>query len=498
MGIGIAMKLQSLRTKLFGNPHIPDVVIYLILLFIITQVATLLMNQPASYWQNPAYAEPYLALDFLLCYGPRLFGLGAICYLLAMAFLLKKLNNQTGLFLSSLLLFFHSFLFYRASAGGLLPVFEITTNIGSEIFRNGIPLIVIVLFFCSLLIKLPGRWTILARRAALVVSVSWVMLLGFGLIRAIRPPESPWHIITPVHSPGKRQYSAVAYDTKRQRAVMFGGVSEWKGSETIYDFSTWEWDGQDWHEMTPLVSPPGRIHHGMAYDEVRGEVLMYSGENGNGILTDLWAWDGEIWRLVCSGCKAEGRKWHEMFYDSENETVFIYGGYGNGEYGGYGEGGPVEEVWSWDGQHWTHFPVSTSLPKMINSPMVYDQANKRATAYISEPDWGGTWFLEGDTWRHFPLQVQPEYRFGPIMVYEPVHQKSIFFGGEFYGTWYKDTWVFDGDAWIELQTPFSPPHRSGSVAFYDPVRKSMILYGGQNEDMILKDMWEMTLPEGDL
>jgi hypothetical protein len=498
MGIGVAMKLHSIRKKLFGSPHITDAVIYLVLLLIITHASALLMNQPLSYWQNPDLVEPNLELDFLLRRGAVLFGTGTVFYLLGVAVLLKRLNHQAGIFLSSMLLVFHSFLLYRVTPGGLIPILTFATRTGRCIFQYGLPTIFFLLYFCVLMFTLPDRFGRLARRAALFASVGWIVFLGVGLMRVISPPESAWRVITSASSPGNRVYAAVAYDTKRQRAILFGGKSYWKiGGQEEYESSTWEWDGQDWHEVTPLVSPPGRVNHEMIYDEERGEVLMYSGQNQNGILTDLWAWDGENWRQLCPVCNPEGRIFHKMFYDFEKKAVFLYGGYGDGPDRGYGEGGNIEELWSWNGTCWTNFPVSTSAPLLGNSPIVYDNFNHRAIAYISVPDWGGVWFLEGDAWRHLPLQIQPEFRVNATMVYDPENQKSIFFGGYNDSTWYKDTWIFNGTSWTELKTPISPSRRTGSVAFYDPLRQSMILYGGENNMMVLGDMWELDLPKGD-
>jgi hypothetical protein len=127
---------------------------------------------------------------------------------------------------------------------------------------------------------------------------------------------------------------------------------------------------------------------------------------------------------------------------------------------------------------------------------VYDQANLRAIAYVKDADWGGTWFWEGDAWQRLVLPVQPASRSEAVMVYDPNHDKTIFFGGETFGTWYRDTWVFDGDTWTELKPLLAPSHRTASVAFYDPVRQSMILYGGESAGIIFGETWELVLPGG--
>lgn len=66
---------------------------------------------------------------------------------------------------------------------------------------------------------------------------------------------------------------------------------------------TWEFDlsGQGtWMQRTPSHSPTPRINHGMAYDRVRGRVVLVGGydmETG-ALLGDVWHWDGTDWSMV--------------------------------------------------------------------------------------------------------------------------------------------------------------------------------------------------------
>lgn len=484
--------MRRFISKIFSAPHLPDRLVAFILVLILTQAGTLLMNQPLAFWKNAQYANYYLTLDFLLRRGPWFYGAGVILYLLVVLLLLKRLNLRAGFFLANLLLLFHSVAFFRAAPCGLIPVAELSNNTICGVFSYGFTGFMVLLYFGLLFVTLPERWVHRGKRLALLLVAAWVALLAYGLVRAIRPPTSAWRLLVPAHSPGNRGYAAVAYDTKRQRAVLFGGIAVWRGNETVYDSSTWEWDGQDWHEMKPAISPPGRFLSAMAYDEISGTVIMYGGKNQNGSLADLWSWDGQNWKQLCPVCNPAGRYVHAMFYDPVDEEIIIYGGYGKDKDNndkGYGE------AWTWNGTCWSMFQFSTSGPALINSPLVYDQANQRVIAYMKDADWGETWIWQGDAWSRLSLPVQPPLRSEATMVYDPVNRKSILYGGVNNGTWFNDTWIFDGAAWTELKTPLAPPHRQGASAFYDPVRRSMIIYGGDSYGL-LHDTWELVLPGG--
>jgi hypothetical protein len=48
-------------------------------------------------------------------------------------------------------------------------------------------------------------------------------------------------------------------------------------------------------EQHPLHSPTGRADFGMAYDDERGQVILFGGYAIGGISTDTWGWDGQDW-----------------------------------------------------------------------------------------------------------------------------------------------------------------------------------------------------------
>lgn len=103
-----------------------------------------------------------------------------------------------------------------------------------------------------------------------------------------------WKLLT-TDGPASRSLSGLAYDTKRNRLVLFGGVGK-----TGYDDlkgDTWEWDGNHWHPMTDTSIGP-RFEHAPAYDAARRKTVLYGGGDGQKTLDDTWEWDGKQWAQI--------------------------------------------------------------------------------------------------------------------------------------------------------------------------------------------------------
>ncbi|MFC2052593.1 kelch repeat-containing protein, partial [Chloroflexota bacterium] len=75
-----------------------------------------------------------------------------------------------------------------------------------------------------------------------------------------------WTEVTPTSSPPARYAHTMAYDSSRNRIVLFGGD---KGGPDLGD--TWEYDGtnQTWTEVTPTSSPSARSSHAIVFDSNR-------------------------------------------------------------------------------------------------------------------------------------------------------------------------------------------------------------------------------------
>jgi hypothetical protein len=81
------------------------------------------------------------------------------------------------------------------------------------------------------------------------------------------------------------QYGDLTFDTRRRRAVWFGGQPA--SNQTGF------FDGQKWELLTNNPTPPsGRFHLALAYDVARRATVMFGGETANTVF------NGETWELL--------------------------------------------------------------------------------------------------------------------------------------------------------------------------------------------------------
>lgn len=155
--------------------------------------------------------------------------------------------------------------------------------------------------------------------------------------------------------PAARGGYGLTFDAGRGKIVLFGGVTPDGG--LLQD--TWEWNGTDgtWTNRTPstlpLSWPQAREVTAMAYDPRTGRVVLFGGDIGRsgGVLAtlqDTWEWDGAAgtWtNCTPSPLPAswpESRSAHAMAYDGERVMLFGGGDYVTLRY-------PTSQTWEWGG-----------------------------------------------------------------------------------------------------------------------------------------------------
>jgi hypothetical protein len=160
------------------------------------------------------------------------------------------------------------------------------------------------------------------RRAALA---SFLLLACFGCEASLRAQVPPSWMPSP--QPTARAYHKLAFDTARQRLVMFGGSSP--GLPACHD-ETWERQATDWQRVPTSSPPPGRCDHAMAYDPVRRNTVVFGGSTSIGPLGDTWTWDGVEWAHIPAGPAPSPRYWHAMAWDAARSKVLLFGGLAGG------------------------------------------------------------------------------------------------------------------------------------------------------------------------
>ncbi|MDP3244850.1 MAG: MopE-related protein, partial [bacterium] len=112
------------------------------------------------------------------------------------------------------------------------------------------------------------------------------------------------------------------YDSQAGKVVLFGG---WGGGSYFGD--TWEWNGTTWTQVSS-TGPAPRVNHAMAYDSQRQKTVLFGGRDGS-LKGDTWEWNGTTWTQV-STTGPLPRNDHAMAYDSQRGKVVLFGGYDGG------------------------------------------------------------------------------------------------------------------------------------------------------------------------
>jgi hypothetical protein len=134
-------------------------------------------------------------------------------------------------------------------------------------------------------------------------------------------------------SPPARSQPMMAYDLTLQQTVLFGGVYY---GHFLSD--TWIWDGANWTQKQPSHTPPARSDASMAYDAAHRQMVLFGGYSSipGLLLGDTWIWDGADWFQQSPTLSPPARYTMAMAYDAASQSLVLFGGYDTT--GGYASG----------------------------------------------------------------------------------------------------------------------------------------------------------------
>jgi cysteine-rich repeat protein len=346
--------------------------------------------------------------------------------------------------------------------------------------------------------------------------------------------------LAPAPGPDARSGHAMAYDETRGKVVLFGGCPDrpFACASASYFADTWEWDGSTWTLRSPATSPPGRTGHAMAFDPMRGKVVLFGGLHDGSSLADAWEWDGNNWSPVAGGPPARGN--HAMTYDRVRGVVVMSGGctsYPSDNIACNTD--ELADVWSWDGATWSALPAMPR-PRAAHA-MAFDERAGTIVTIAGESTVARQFQLLDDTWALGPAgwseiaRGAPSPRLGAMTTYDVMRGRVVVFGGgdginsdgdtwEWDGGWIQrhpadapsprrdgalaydaargvsvlfggstggdETWTWNGTTWTQATPASSPPPRTRHAMAYDAVRRKVVLFGGSSTGASLGDTWE--------
>jgi hypothetical protein len=161
-----------------------------------------------------------------------------------------------------------------------------------------------------------------------------------------------WVQLTPIAGqafPSPRAGGVLAYDSLRNRAVLFGGRDQ--AGMALRD--SWVYNASvGWVEITPAgnAGPLGRWNHAIGFDGERNIFVLFGGRNNVSVLGDTWVLNGENW-FVGSSSGPTAREEMTLHFDRREGELRMIGGLD-------AAGVPVASEWRLDATGWSRVTSS--------------------------------------------------------------------------------------------------------------------------------------------
>ena len=305
-----------------------------------------------------------------------------------------------------------------------------------------------------------------------VVNLAAVLIVGgFGSANAIGPTSA---------GPAPRAHMSSVYDEAHHEVLMYGGFTFDGKVKRLADL--WAWNGQEWRFVGDTGVP--KIVALMAFDSKRQRILMFGGA-GEGDLNDgkLNVLDGSHWHTltdVASMTRSAG----DLVYDSRRDRLVMFGGRNDQV--------TFADTWEFDGKDWIQTWMSG--PSLRSSAISSYDSDRGVTVLYGGfrplAALGDTWEWNGKVWT-MVTDKGPGPRSWPGLAYDQKRHRTVLFGGENEkGEFFNDTWAWDGKTWSRIATG-GPPARIQFAMEYDAARDRIVAMGGMSaRGYYMNDVWE--------
>ncbi|MCA8971636.1 MAG: hypothetical protein KDC95_17720 [Planctomycetes bacterium] len=283
--------------------------------------------------------------------------------------------------------------------------------------------------------------------------------------------QADWAQLSPTQLPPALSDHVLMADVRG--ALLFGGDNPTTGLSS----DTWRFDGTNWTQLQPINKPSARMRHAGTYDRARNRFVVFGGSTSlaGGLMNDTWEFDGNDWKQITTTQAPSARNDHAMCYDTVGRRILLYGG--------RTATGDAQDTWSYDGTNWTQITTTASPPGRRDHGLAFDPFRGVALTYGGFYGSGlnvrqDTWEFDGTNWaQRMPTQV-PGNRVGYGMVFDELRARTVMFSGYAAPSQPDETWEWDGNNWTLQSVLSKPTGRSGHAMTYDFVRGRSLLYGG--------------------
>jgi hypothetical protein len=272
--------------------------------------------------------------------------------------------------------------------------------------------------------------------------------------------NNTWINKSPQVSPSPRERAGMVYATRHDLIILFGGF---EGSKMLNETWVYNVKTNQWTQMFPSVAPPARNNLGMAYDSKHDVIIIFGGGSRElGTMGDTWAYNitANLWMNMTPSVSPSPRSLstsgQELAYDESHDAVLLFGG------SPIWLSTAVNDTWAYrfEANTWTELkPLSAPSARVMHN-MVYDNINNITVLYGGAPGdqhslFGDTWIynMTSNEWKDATPPLSPPVRYASAMVYSRTHNATIMFGGfnNLRLVFFSDTWTY-----TYLPVPFTP------------------------------------------
>lgn len=289
-------------------------------------------------------------------------------------------------------------------------------------------------------------------------------------------------------NPSPRDHAEMVFDSQAAEMILFGGTSAFDiGTQTAYESNeTWAWTGTRWVQRFPAHSPSARSAQAMAYDSIRGRVVLFGGrfQTGTGsdrtlnLLGDMWVYEDGDWRELTPSTAPSARNLSAMAFDPLRDRIILYGG---SELNATKDGAVLKyDTWEFDGTNWTQ--VNNDQVKVGNPMLAYDSARDQMILVGSDTEAKPHMYRydpTAKTWIEITPEKMPACANDAAMVYQSHNRTLLLSGGVCAASdsFTDKTWEWNGTTWAEVTT-IAISRTTGAAMAYDPLRETTVRYGG--------------------